>query len=84
MGAIKRDCRSTTGGNLRNLMKITMSTSIDDITLGCTRGLLYKPVPEGDEWQIHLAKDLIDMKSERQGLDLAKHEIEEILNEITT
>ena len=84
LGAIKRDCRSTTGGNLRNLMKITGNTTIDDITPGSTRGLMYKPVPGGDECQIPFAKDLIDMKSERDGLDLAKHEIEEILDEVTT
>ena len=65
-------------------MKITGNTSIDDIRPGSTCGLLYKPVPEGNECQIHFAKDLIDLKSERHGLDLAKQEIEEILFEVTT
>ena len=84
LDAMKRDCRSTTGRNLRNLMKITVNTSIDDIKPGSTCGLLYKPVPEGDEWKIHFAKDLINLKSERHGLDLEKYEIEEILFEVTT
>ena len=80
---MKRDCRSVTGGNLRNLMKITGSTSVDSITPGSTRELLYKPVPEGEEWKVNFAKELIEMKSER-GVDLTKDELEEILYEVTT
>ena len=80
---MKRDCRSVTGGNLRNLMKITGSTSVDSITPGSTRELLYKPVPEAEEWKVNFAKELIEMKSER-GVDLTKDELEEILYEVTT
>ena len=63
-------------------MKITGNTSVDSITPG-TRELLYKPVPEGEEWKVNFAKDLIEMKSER-GVDLTKDELEEILYEVTT
>ena len=84
LSVMKRDCRSTTGGNLRNLMKITGNTSIHDIKVGSTRGLIYKPIPDGEDWKVNIAKDLIDMKSGRQGVDLTKEEVEEMLHVVTT
>ena len=84
LSVMRRDCRSTTGGNLRNLMKITGNTSIHDIKVGSTRGLIYKPIPDGEDWKVNIAKDLIDMKSGRQCVDLTKEEVEEMLHVVTT
>ena len=79
---VKRDCRSTTGGNLRNLMKLTGKTSVDDLEIGGTLGLLYNQIPEGDEWKVNFARDLINWKSD--DVSLTKCEAEQILDEVTT
>jgi hypothetical protein len=82
--SVKRDCRSPTGENLRNLMKMTGKTDVEEIEIGSTRGLVYNAIPDGDEWRVIFAEELIDMKSNRHGVDLSTAELDEILREVTT
>ena len=82
--SLKRDCRSTTGANLRSLMKLTGKTSVDDVDAGSSRGLTYNLVPDGDEWKIDFAKELIGIKSGDHQTNLTRTEIDEILHVITT
>ena len=81
---LKRECRSTTGRNMRNLMRLTGNTSVDDLEIGCTRGLVYNEIPDGEEWKLNFAKDLITMNFDPHGVGLTKPEIEEIIREVTT
>ena len=81
---LKRECRSTTGRNMRNLMRLTGNTSVDDLVIGCTRGLVYNEIPDGEEWKLNFAKDLITMNFDPHGVGLTKPEIEEIIREVTT
>ena len=82
--SVKRDCRSTTGENLRNIMKLTKKTNVDDIEIGSTSGLTYHPIPSGEEWKVGFAEELIEIKSNRHGVDLSTAELDEILGEVTT
>ena len=82
--SVKRDCRSTTGENLRNIMKLTKKTDVDDIKIGSTNGLVYNEIPEGDEWKVKFAAELIQIKSNRHGIDFSTAELDEILREVTT
>ena len=81
---LKRECRSTTGRNMRNLMRLTGKTSVDDLVIGCTRGLVYNEIPDGEEWKVSFAKDLINMNFDLHGVSLTKPEIEEMMREVTT
>ena len=82
--SVKRDCRSTTGENLRNIMKLTKKTDVDDIKIGSTNGPVYNEIPEGDEWKVKFAAELIQIKSNRHGIDFSTAELDEILREVTT
>ena len=84
LNTLKRDCRSRTGANLRSLMKLTGKTSVDDLEVGSTRGLLYKRIPDGEDWRINFAKELIDMKSGGLQVELTRAEIDDILHLVTT
>ena len=84
LNTLKRDCRSRTGSNLRSLMKLTGKTSVDDLEVGSTRGLLYKRIPDGEDWRINFAKELIDMKSGGLQVELTRAEIDDILHLVTT
>ena len=63
-------------------MKLTGKTSVDDLEIGGTLGLLYNQIPEGDEWKVNFARDLINWKSD--DVSLTKCEAEQILDEVTT
>ena len=69
---------------MRNLMRLTGNTSVDDLEIGCTRGLVYNEIPDGEEWKLNFAKDLITMNFDPHGVGLTKPEIEEIIREVTT
>ena len=65
-------------------MKLTGKTSVDDVDAGSSRGLTYNLVPDGDEWNINFAKELIGIKSGDHQTNLTRTEIDEILHVITT
>ena len=52
---IKHDCRSTTGNNLRHIMKLVKKSSVDDLEMGDVNNLTYNKIPDGEEWKITLA-----------------------------
>ena len=81
---MKRDCRSTTGENLRNLMKLTMKTDVDEIEIGSTHKLVYNQIPSGEEWKVDFAEELVEIKSNRHGVDFSTAQLDEILREVTT
>jgi len=60
--AIKNDCRSTTGRNLRKIMLITENLTIDDIMEKTIKSLRYYDIPEGSEWCINILKEIQEVK----------------------
>ena len=84
MDTLKRECRSTTGRNMRNLMKLTGNTSVDDLVIGSTRGLVYNKIPEGEEWRVNIAEDLINWECSPRDVGLTKCEVEQMMQEVTT
>ena len=82
---VRRDYRSNTGKNLRKLMRIAGKTSIDDLKKGDFNDLIYNEIPEGEEWKIRLAEELIEMKNGIMDVKiLTSDEINEILTYIVT
>ena len=49
--------------NLRNLMLLQRKPTIEEITIDQLTKSTYVEIPTGDEWKIHLAKELLDAKN---------------------
>ena len=82
---VKKDCRSTTGKNLRNLMKVLGKSTIDDLHPNDTWHLTYMSIPEGEEWKIACAREIIELKNGILRVDImTKSEIDQLLNEVVT
>ena len=82
---IKEDCRSITGRNLRHIMKMSGKTNVNELEIGCTKGLLYNPIPDGEAWRVAFAEELLEMRNGTLGdVNLTRKEIDEILIEVTT
>ena len=72
MEYIKRDARSITGSNLRNLLLISDKDDIDDLTAGAIDNLRYHEVNEVDRWRIDAILELNDVKFDQAVLDSTK------------
>ena len=85
LSAIKYECRSTTGKNLREIMKMTGKSSVDDIRTEDFNGLNYIEIPDGDAWKVLFAEELIEIKN---GIikvdDFTPEEINDILTDVVT
>ena len=84
LDAIKTECRSNTGRNLRKLMYAIGKTSIDDLEAKDINNLTYNDVPPGAEWKINMAREIIDVKNGDMDIDLSSDEIGEILIHVVT
>ena len=83
--AIKRDCRSVTGSNLRNILLLTRKDDISEIFESDIQQMIYMPVPNHEEWRIEMLKELIDVKWGDATIDyFDDREITEIIEEICT
>ena len=81
--AVKYDCRSNTGKNLRKMMKLTGRSSVDDLKVNDINKLIYSEIPEGEVWKIILAEEIMDVKSDNLSVDnFTIDEINEILMDI--
>ena len=82
---VERDCRSTTGRNLRKIMLLLNKTNIKNISKDDLTKLQYHPAPPGDEWKIQLAKELIKVKNNELIVEnLNTAEMDEIMIHILT
>ena len=82
---IRRDCRSTTGSNLRNILMMTSKDDILELAPFETTLMLYEPVAPENRWRIPLIKELIDIKWNESTIEnLSYSEIEDIIVDICT
>ena len=82
---VKRDCRSTTGSNLRNLMLRCNVNSQEEIHSDVLNKSLYQVIPTDNEWEITMAKELIDVTWGNTIIpDFQFNEIMSLLEHITT
>ena len=80
---VKRDCRTTTGGNLRHMMLLAGKTSIDELTARTFKSHPYTDVPRGEEWRIHCAKEMLDiMNGEKNVPTFTRDEMEEMMHHV--
>ena len=82
---VERDCRSTTGRNLRKIMLLLIKTNIKNISKDDLTKLQYHPANPGDEWKIQLAKELTKVKNNELIVEnLNTAEMDEIMIHILT
>ena len=82
---INDDCRSTTGANLRHMMKLTKKYRNEEMKQSDFDELTYNKIPEGEDWRIASAAELIQLKNNVLDVDLMTiKEIDEILEEVVT
>ena len=58
------DCRSNTRANLRHMMKLTKKSKIVDMKQSDFDKLTYNKIPEGEDWRIASAAELIQLKKQ--------------------
>ena len=82
---IKRDCRSVTGSNLRNILLLTNKDDISQLVNSDVTKLVYMPVPDHEIWRVEMLKELIEVKWGDVTIDnLEENEINEIIEELCT
>ncbi len=81
LSLVKYDCRSTTGSNMRNIMKRVNKVNVDEVTINYLKHHVYLNVPAGDEWKVNFAKELIQRNNIGQ---TENKDMTEILNFILT
>ena len=80
MSYVKLDCRTVTGGNLHHMMLLAGKTSVDELTTGSFKSHQYMDVPQGEEWRIHGAKEMLEiMNGERTVPYFSRDETEEMM-----
>ena len=82
---IKNDCRCTTGYNLRRIMLKFGVYRQDEVNTELLNDVTYQEVPPGHEWEINMAKELIDASNGKFVIpSFSTEEISSILEHITT
>jgi aspartate/glutamate racemase len=82
---VKRDCRSVTGSNLRNILLLTRKDTIEELVPDDAFQMNYIPVMDENKWRIAMIKELIDVKWGKTDIEnLSDDDIEAIIEEICT
>ena len=82
---IKRDTRSTTGSNLRNLLLLTNKHSINELKKDDINQIKYNEINKEDEWKVNFIKEIIDIKANQIEVEnFSYDELDEILNHLCT
>ena len=76
----RRDVRSITGSNIRNILLLTEKDAFADITKRDIRELMYKEIANDEFWKICFIREIIEVKNEQLGLnDFTKEGTNDIL-----
>ena len=81
METAKKDVRTITGQNYRNIMLLVGKTTVDEVKKVDAEKIEYFPINEADRWKVNVIKEIIEVKNKH--LDIANFELEE-LEEILT
>ena len=82
--AVKDDCRSVTGANLRRISiecAVDPSRPFSEISIEKTQ---FFPIPSDAEWKIPLAQELMEMRDDNDSTIWDKEEIDETLQYLCT
>ena len=72
----KKDVRSVTGQNYRNIMLLVTKTSVEAVKKEDAEKIDYFPINQTDSWKVNAIQEIINLKN--RTLDIANFEVEEI------
>ena len=64
----EKNTMTKTGNNLRSSMLLTNNNLISQIKNSDFTPIIYKEIPNGEEWRVNLIKELIDVRHDRDML----------------
>ena len=74
-----------TGYNLRKIMLLVNKSNVNDVTVHDLKQQTYNDVPDGDNWKITIAKEIIEIKHRRLDIGNFKNaELDCLLDHILT
>ena len=80
---LKRDCPSTTGSNLRRIMRLVGQDDVNHMNINDINSIGFCPVRNEDEWRIMFIKELLDARSNHIIIDnFDNDEISNILDHV--
>ena len=72
----KKDVRSVTGQNYRNIMLLIIKTTVEAVKKEDAEKIDYFPINQTDSWKVNAIQEIINVKNKT--LDIANFEVEEI------
>ena len=83
--AVRTDCRSTTGANIRNIRLECNIGLSDQLSAECVRRWKFQPVPPGEEWRIDVVNHILSMRNNRIDDNImVKDELDAMLDYVCT
>ena len=80
---IRRDVRSTTGSNLRQILLHTNKDHVEHLKSSDILQIKYHPIKEEDKWKTGVIKELIQINNKKLEVEgFSNPELEEILQQI--
>ena len=80
-----RDCRTTTGSNVRNILLETGSQLFDQLSTNDSRKIEFHPTPVEEQWRISIIRDLLDIRDGMgDNVGWTSEEIDETLEYLCT
>ena len=85
MCALKEDCTSTTGKNLRRIMLMVNKDRTIDVTPEDLVNQVYVPAEEDNQWRIKIAEEIIEVKNRQLHVNnFTLAEFDDILDSVMT
>ena len=85
METSKKDVRSVTGRNFREIMLLVGKTSVESVTKADGNKVEYFPLKQSDKWRVEFIKEIIEIKNKTFDIDnFQKEELQTILTELCT
>ena len=80
-----KDCRSTTGSNVRNILLESGAVLFEQLSMSDIRRIEFHPTPTEEQWRISVINDLIDIRDGMEDdIGWTKDDINETLEYLCT
>ena len=82
---VKRDVRSTTGSNLRNILLLTDKDDISELSKADGADIRYHPLETTEKWKSLVLSDLIDVRDGSLQIEVfSSEEVQDLIDIICT
>ena len=79
------DTMTRTGHNLRSILLLANKTSFSEIIQSDLDTIIYKEIPDGEEWRVHTLKELMEIRQNPEMLpNFSYKDIEDLISFVCT